>query len=170
MATRQVNEMTISVGDALPDATFMRFGADGPESFPISQVAGAGKTVIFGLPGAFTRTCDALHVPSYIRVMEQLKAKGVNSVCCLSVNDPFVMKAWGVSTGAEEAGIHMLADPTSEFTRAIGLEFSVEAVGLLNRCKRFSLVAEGGKITHLNLETEAGVCELSAGDALLDQL
>ena len=170
MATEQGTNMVISVGDTLPDAEFLRIGESGPEAFPSSEVVGEGKTVIFGLPGAFTGTCDKMHVPSFIRVMDQLAEKGVKSVCCMSVNDPFVMKAWGLSTGAEAAGIHMVADPMSDFTKALGLEFSAPPAGLLNRSKRFSMVIEGGKVTHLNLETEPGMCEIAAGETLLAQL
>lgn len=162
--------MTIAVGDMLPDTTFYRFGAKGPESFALSSVLGTPRTVLFGLPGAFTRTCDAHHLPSFIRTRDGFAAKGVTSIGCVSVNDPFVMHAWGERSGANDAGLHMLADAAGEFTRAIGLEFSVPEIGLLNRCKRFAMVVEDGKVTHLHLEKEGGVCDLTAGEALLEAL
>lgn len=162
--------MTLSVGDTLPEAEFLRVGADGPESFSLNAALGSGKTVIFGLPGAFTRTCSAAHVPSFIRTKDKLAEKGVDAICCLSVNDPFVMKAWGLETGAEEAGIQMLADASGAFTKAIGMEFSAPPAGLFDRCQRFSMVVENGKVTHLNVEDSPGVCDASAGETVLDQL
>ncbi|QHQ36479.1 peroxiredoxin [Algicella marina] len=162
--------MTISVGDELPEATFIEIGPEGPKAVPLAEILGSGKTVIFGVPGAYTPTCSSAHMPSFIRTKKQLESKGVDSIACVSVNDPFVMKAWGESTGASEAGIRMLADPASDFAKALGLEFSAPPAGLLSRSRRFSLVAEGGKVTHLNIEESPGVCELSGGESLLDQL
>lgn len=162
--------MTISIGDTLPAGDFMVIGAEGPKTVPLSEVLGAGKTVLFGLPGAYTGTCSTAHVPSFIRTKKDLENKGVGTVACISVNDPFVMQAWGESTGATAAGIHMLGDPSAAFIKVLGLEFSAPPVGLLDRSKRFSMVVEDGKVTHLNVEDNPGVCELSAGEALVDQL
>lgn len=162
--------MSLSTGDRLPDATLLRMGAEGPESVKLSDLT-AGKTVVlFGLPGAYTGTCTTSHVPSFIRVMDDLKAKGVDEVICVAVNDPFVMDAWGKATGATEAGIHMLADPAAEFTKAMGMNFTAPPVGFYDRSKRYALVARDGEITVLNLDENPGTCDLSAGEAIRDAL
>ncbi|MHA3913942.1 redoxin family protein [Halovulum sp. GXIMD14793] len=162
--------MVIAVGDTLPDTTVYRFGAEGPEALQLSSVLGSPRTVIFGLPGAFTGTCDAQHLPSFIRTKDAFAEKGVTSICCISVNDPFVMHAWGERSGANAAGIHMLGDAASEFTRAIDMEFSAPQVGLLHRTKRFSMAVEGNKVIHLNIEDNPGMCDLTAGESLLAAL
>ncbi|HKL70895.1 peroxiredoxin [Salibaculum sp.] len=162
--------MTISVGDELPNAKVLRIGADGPEEVQMSELAGKGRVVLFGLPGAYTGTCTTAHVPSFIRTKPDFDAKGVDAVICLSVNDPFVMGAWGDSTGATEAGIHMIGDATSEFTKAIGMDFTAPPVGLIDRSKRFALYAEDGVVKVLHVEENPGVCETSGGEALLAAL
>mgnify|MGYP003472280473 FL=1 len=126
--------------------------------------------MIFGLPGAFTGTCTTAHVPSFIRTKAEFDAKGVDEVICLTVNDPFVVKAWTDATGAEKAGIVTLADAESAFTSAIGMELSAAAVGFVNRSKRYSLYAEDGVVKVLNIEVARGACEISAGETLLAQL
>ncbi|MCU9837371.1 peroxiredoxin [Ruegeria sp. WL0004] len=160
----------ISVGDRLPDATFMIFSEKGPETVDLGAKLNGRKVVMFGLPGAFTRGCSMTHLPSFIRTRQALADKGVDEVICVSVNDPFVMTAWGQQSGAAEAGITMLADPMAEFTKAIGLAFSAPVVGLYDRCQRFALMAEDGVIKVLNLETEAGACKLTVGEELLEQI
>lgn len=160
----------ISVGDTLPDATFMIFSDKGPETVDLGAKLKGRKVVMFGLPGAFTRGCSMTHLPSFIRTRQALADKGVDEVICVSVNDPFVMTAWGQQSGAAEAGITMLADPTAEFTKAIELAFSAPVVGLYDRCQRFALMAEDGVIKVLNLETEAGACKLTVGEELLEQI
>jgi len=162
--------MAISVGDKLPETTFLVFGENGPEEVPLAPKLKGRKVVIFGLPGAFTRTCDATHLPSFIRTRAGFAEKGVDEIICVSVNDPFVMTAWGESSGATEAGITMLGDPAAEFTKAIGLEFSVPAIGLFDRCQRFALMAEDGVVQVLNLEEEGGACKLTVGEELLEKL
>ncbi|MEO0913352.1 MAG: peroxiredoxin [Pseudomonadota bacterium] len=162
--------MTISIGDTLPDGTFIVMGAEGPEARPLSDVLSAGKTVLFGLPGAYTGVCSTAHVPSFIRTKKDLENKGVATVACVTVNDPFVLQAWGESTGATAAGIPMLGDPAATFIKALGLDFSAPPVGLIDRSRRFSMVVEDGKVTHLNIEDSPGECEISAGETLLDQL
>jgi len=161
--------MTIAVGDRLPEATLMRMGAEGPEAVPLGPILQGGKVVIFGVPGAFTPTCHAAHVPSFIRVMDDLKAKGVTAVICVSVNDPHVMKAWGEATGADAAGITMFADPDCSFTEAIGMRFDAPPVGLLARSKRYALAAEDGVVTHWHPEPERG-CAVSGGEAMVAAL
>ena len=162
--------MVIEIGQNIPNATLHTFGAAGPEQINLHDLAGAGKVALFGLPGAFTGTCTSAHVPSFIRSMDQLKAKGVNKVICVSVNDAFCMKAWGDATEASAAGIDMLADPAAEFTKAIGMNFSVPDVGFYDRSKRFTMLIEDGVVTQLNVEESPGVCELSAAETLLDQI
>lgn len=161
--------MTIDVGATLPDADLLVFD-DAPGTVSLSSLLKGRKVVIFGLPGAFTRTCDAAHVPSFIRTKDAFAAKGVDEIICISVNDPFVMAAWGKSTGAADAGIRMLADADGGLTRAMGLEFDAPPVGLHGRCKRFALLAEDGVIKVLHLEENPGVCETSGGEAMLDAI
>jgi peroxiredoxin len=126
--------------------------------------------VVFGLPGAFTGMCSTRHVPSFIRVAERLREKGVGAIVCVAVNDPFVMAAWSEATGAGAAGIRMLADADGGFTRALGLEFSNPERGLIGRSKRYSLLAENGVVRVLNLETSRTDCELSGGETMLGQV
>lgn len=162
--------MTISTGAKLPEATFMQMGANGAEAVTLSNKLAGRKVVIFGLPGAYTGTCTTAHVPSFIRTREKLAAKGVDEVICVSVNDPFVMKAWGESTGATAAGITMLADADSSFSKAIGMNFSAPAVGLFDRSKRYALYAVDGVVQVLNVEAPGGQCEISGGEAMLDAI
>ena len=159
--------MTISVGDKLPAATVLQMGANGAEAVDLGARLKGRKVVIFGLPGAYTGTCTTAHVPSFIRTKAKFDAKGVDEIICLSVNDPFVMKAWGESTGATAGGITFLADADSSFTKAIGQEFSVPHLGFTDRSKRFALYAEDGVVKVLHLEENPGVCETSGGEALL---
>jgi peroxiredoxin len=159
--------MTISVGATLPEATLLQMGANGPEGVSLASKLKDRKVVIFGLPGAYTGTCTTAHVPSFMRTREKFAAKGVDEVICVSVNDPFVMKAWGDSTGAAAAGITMLGDGDASFTKAIGMEFSVPAIGLNDRSKRFALYADNGVVKVLHLEENAGQCEISGGEAML---
>ncbi|MBL3703602.1 redoxin family protein [Sulfitobacter sp. BDSS02] len=161
--------MTISKGDKLPDATLTRIGAEGPEQIPLADKVKGRKVVIFAVPGAFTPTCHSAHVPSFIRTKEQFDSKGVDEIICVSVNDPFVMKAWDDATGAGSAGITMLADGTGEFTKAIGMSFDVAAVGLMGRSKRYAMLVEDGTVSILNEELGTG-CEISAGEGLLDSM
>ena len=162
--------MTISVGDQLPDASLLRLGEDGPESIDLSSLTSDRRVVIFGLPGAYTGTCTTAHVPSFIRSMDDLKAKGVAEVICVAVNDPFVMGAWADSTGAGAAGITMLADSDATLTKALGMDFTAPPAGLYDRSKRFALVAENGKVTVLHEEENPGLCDVSGGEAIVAAL
>ena len=159
--------MTISQGDQLPDATLIQLGAEGPEQVSMSEKTKGRKVVVFAVPGAFTPTCHSAHVPSFVRTKDQFDAKGVDEIICVSVNDPFVMKAWGESTGASAAGITMLGDAGAEFTKAIGMDFSAPPAGLTDRSKRYAMLVDDGKITLLQEEESPGTCEVSAGEALL---
>lgn len=162
--------MTISVSDRLPDAEFLIIGGEGPQPVSVRQVFDGRKVVLFGLPGAFTNTCDRLHVPGFIRAAPAFATKGVDAIVCVSVNDPFVMLAWSTSTGAGDAGIDMLADPAADFTKAIGLAFDAPPAGFYNRSKRYSMLVEDRVVHHLNLEEARGVCEMSSAETLLDQI
>ena len=159
--------MTITTGDSLPEATFSRMGADGPEQVAIADLTKGRKVVIFAVPGAFTPTCHAAHVPSFIRTKDDLKTKGVDEIICISVNDPFVMQAWGESTGATEAGLTLLADGTGAFTAEIGMSFDAPPVGLMGRSKRYAMLVDDGKVSLLHEEESPGICEVSSGEALL---
>lgn len=162
--------MTISVGDKLPEAGLIRLGANGPEQVSVGELTKGRKVVIFAVPGAFTPTCHSAHVPSFIRTREQLAAKGVDEIICVSVNDPFVMKAWGEATGAAEAGISMLSDASGAFAQALGLAFDAPPAGLINRSKRYALLAEDGVVKVLQVEASPGTCEVSGGEALLEAI
>ncbi len=160
----------ISAGDDLPDATLTRVGAEGPEQVRMSEKVTGRKVVVFAVPGAFTPTCHSAHVPSFIRTKPQFSDKGVDEIICVSVNDPFVMKAWGEATGASEAGLTMLADASSEFTKAIGMDFDAPPAGLIARSKRYAMLVEDGKVSVLNIEESPGSCEISAGEGLLEAI
>jgi peroxiredoxin len=162
--------MAISVGDTLPGASLLRIGDEGPESIDIGAKLKGRKVVIFGLPGAFTRTCTAAHMPSFIRTKDAFAEKGVDEIICISVNDPFVMDAWGDSTGGKAAGITLLADAAADFTKAIGLNFTAPPVGFFDRSQRYALYAEDGVVNVLHVEEGPGACEVSAGESLLAEI
>jgi cytochrome c peroxidase len=159
--------MTISVGDALPDATLIQLGADGPEEVSLSGKIKGRKVVIFAVPGAYTPTCHSAHVPSFMRTKGDFDAKGVDEVICVSVNDPFVMKAWGEATGATEAGITMLADAGSALTKSIGMDFDAPPAGLMARSSRYAMYVDDGVVKVLHKEESPGTCEISGGEAML---
>ena len=160
--------MAIKVGDTLPQANFMTFTADGPAPITSDDVF-KGKTVaLFALPGAFTPTCSAKHLPGFKQHAADLKAKGVDTIACLSVNDVFVMKAWAKDQGVE-GEILMLADGNGDFTKAIGLEMDGTKFGMGLRSQRYSLVATDGKVTQLNVE-QGGEFKVSSADYLLEHL
>lgn len=161
--------MTIAVGTKLPEATLLQMGADGVENVALADRLKGRKVVIFGLPGAYTGTCSNAHVPSFIRTAKGFAEKGVDEIICISVNDPYIMKAWGETTGATAAGITMLSDAASAFTTAIGLNFDAPQSGFFARSRRYSLLAEDGVVTRYNPETAKG-CEISGGENLLAQL
>lgn len=162
--------MTISQGDTLPDATLVQMGAEGPTPVKMADKVKGRKVVIFAVPGAFTPTCHSAHVPSFVRTKDQYDTKGVDEIICVSCNDPFVMQAWGEATGATAAGITMLADAQSEFTKAIGMEFDAAPAGLMSRSKRYAMLVDDGKVTLFQPEIQAGVCDLSGGEGLLENM
>ncbi len=155
---------------ALPDATLLMMDETGLQDVVLADRLRARRVVIFAVPGAFTPTCDSAHLPSFIRTAAAFRAKGVDEIICVSVNDPHVMRQWGRLSGATEAGIVMLADPAAEFTQAIGMAYSVPARGMLNRSRRYAMLVEDGVVKALNLEESPGVCEISAGEVLLERV
>ncbi len=162
--------MTISVGDTLPAGELMKLGTAGPEPVALDTLTKGRKIALFGLPGAFTATCSAAHLPSFIRNADAILAKGVDEIICMSVNDPWVMDAWDRETGAAKAGITMLTDPVGTLTVAMGLDFSAPPVGFVNRTRRFAAIVEDGAVTWFQEEQERGVCNFTAGETLLEAL
>jgi glutaredoxin/glutathione-dependent peroxiredoxin len=160
--------VTIAVGDRIPDVQVMTFGADGPTHVQTAEVLGSGKVVLFAVPGAFTPTCSDYHLPSYLIRNDELKAKGVDAVVCVSVNDPFVMGAWGEAQHVGDQ-VTMLADGNGDFTKAIGLEMDGSGFGLGTRSQRYAAVIEDGVVTVLQVEPGAGLT-VSAADAILELL
>ncbi len=162
--------MGVGKGDRLPEADLIRIGDDGPETVSTAALAKGRTIVIFAVPGAFSGTCTTAHVPSFIRTKDQFDAKGVDEVIGVAVNDPFVMEAWSKSTGAGDAGITMLGDPSGAFTRAMGMTFDFPEAGLHGRSKRYAMVVEDGEVKVLQAEESPGTCDVSGGEALLKTL
>jgi len=164
--------MTIKVGDTLPEATLNEFievegnGCSiGPNAFKVSDLVRGKKILVFGLPGAYTPTCSAQHVPGYLKQHDALKAKGVDEIWCVSVNDAFVMGAWGRD---QQCGgkIRMMADGSGEFTKALGLELDLSARGMGVRSKRYAMLVEDGVVRSLDVEAP-GKFEVSGAEAML---
>lgn len=167
--------MTIKVGDRLPAGTLQEYNdvekdgcPIGPNPVSIEDLTRGKKVVLFGLPGAFTPTCSAKHVPSFLANYAELTAKGVDTIACLSVNDAFVMGAWGRDQHAD-GKIRMLADGSAAYTKALGLELDLTARGMGIRCQRFSMLVDDGIVKALNIEAP-GKFEVSGGDTMLTQL
>ena len=167
--------MTIKVGDKLPAGTLMEFidvetpGCSlGPNEFKVEDLTKGKKVVIFGLPGAFTPTCSAKHVPSYVQNFDKLKVKGVDEVWCIAVNDAFVMGAWGKD---QKAGgkVRMMADGSAAYTKALGLDMDLTPRGMGVRSQRYSMLVEDGVVKALNVE-QPGKYEVSSAEALLQKL
>lgn len=162
--------MTISKGDTLPDATFLEMGDPRPVEVSGRDLFKGRKVVVFGVPGAYTGVCSTRHVPSFIRTAKDFAEKGVEEIICVAVNDPFVMRAWSRDTGADAAGLRMLADASGAFTRALGLDFDAPPAGFHGRSKRYTMLVEDGVVKRLNIEKSTGECELSAGETLLAEI
>lgn len=160
--------MTITVGDKLPQGKMLRVGANGPEAVDTADLS-RGRVALFGVPGAFTGTCTNAHMPSFVRNADAFRAKGVDRIVCMTVNDPFVADAWAKSTGADTAGIEVLADADGSLTKALGLNFDAPPAGLHGRCKRFAALLKDGEIEVLQVEDSPGQCTVSAGEALLEK-
>ncbi len=167
--------MTIKVGDRLPDGQLWEYveaetaGCSiGPNTFNVADLVKGKKIAIFGLPGAYTPTCSAQHVPSYVKNFDALKAKGVDEIWCLSVNDAFVMGAWGRD---QKVGgkVRMMADGSAQFTKQLGLELDLTARGMGVRCQRFSMFVDNGVVKSLNIEAP-GKYEVSGAETMLKQI
>lgn len=160
--------MTIKIGDSIPDAMLTKMTADGPQ--PVStRDFFAGRTVaLFAVPGAFTPTCSAKHLPGFLDKAGEIEAKGVDEIACLAVNDAFVMGAWAKSAGAD-GKITMLADGNADFAKALGLTMDGSKYGMGTRAQRFSMLVKDGKVTALNVE-EPGDFRVSTAEHLLGQL
>ena len=160
--------MTIKVGDTIPSMKLMQGTADGPKEIATDDIFKGKKVVLFAVPGAFTPTCSAKHLPGFVQNVAALKAKGVDSVVCMAVNDAFVMAAWGKSQEVGD-GIIMLADGSAAFTKALGLELDLVPRGMGVRSQRFALIAENGRVTHLAVEAPGGF-DVSRAEAILAAL
>ena len=160
--------MTIQVGDSIPSATLSIMTADGPSAISTDDIF-KGKTVaLFGLPGAFTPTCSAQHLPGFVANADALKAKGVESIVCLAVNDVFVMGAWGKDQNVDDK-VTLVADGSAAFTKAAGLELDLIERGLGLRCQRFSMVVDDGVVKSLNIDAP-GTFEATSAEKILEQL
>ncbi|MGL4591376.1 MAG: peroxiredoxin [Aestuariivirga sp.] len=160
--------MTIKIGDTLPAADFAVMTADGQQKLTTDVVFGGRKVVLFAVPGAFTPTCSMNHLPGFVAAAEQIKAKGVDTIACVAVNDVHVMNAWGKHAGAE-GKIMMLADGNGDFARATGLNVDLKPYGMGERSKRYSMIVENGVVKQLNVEDKSGV-NVSGAETILTQL
>lgn len=160
--------MTIKVGDKIPDVSVMAATPEGPQKAQTGDIFGRGKVALFAVPGAFTPTCSAKHLPGFVEKAGDLKAKGVDRIVCMSVNDAFVMKAWSESQDAGES-VEMVADGNGDFARALGLTMDAKGFGMGERSQRFSAIIENGVVKTLNVE-QPGAFEVSSADYMLGQL
>ena len=160
--------MTIKPGDAIPEAKLMQATGQGPQEVSTRELFAGRTVVLFGVPGAFTPTCSAKHLPGFVSQAAALKAKGADAIACIAVNDVFVMGAWGKDQGVGE-DVMMLADGSGAFIKALGLEFDLSARGLGIRSQRFVLVAKDGKVSHVAVEAP-GAFEVSSAESALAAL
>ena len=160
--------MTIQVGDKIPSATLTTMTADGPAPVSTDEYFAGRKVALFSVPGAFTPTCSAKHLPGFIERADEILGKGVDEIACMAVNDVFVMNAWGKSAAAE-GKVTMLADGNAAFAQALGLEMDASGFGMGKRSKRFSMVVDDGKVVALNVE-EPGAFQVSSADHMIGQL
>jgi peroxiredoxin len=161
--------MTIAVGGKLPDATFKTSTADGPKELSTAEIFAGRKVVLFGVPGAFTPTCNNNHLPGYIENRDAILARGVDQIAVVAVNDVFVMDAWARASGGD-GKILFLADGSGDFARAAGLDLDLSKGGLGHRLKRFSAIVEDGTVTALNIEDAPGTVASSGAATILEQL
>ena len=160
--------MTIQVGDKVPDITLMTMTAEGPAPVTSAELFGGKKVVLFAVPGAFTPTCSAKHLPGFVGNADAIKAKGVDTVACLSVNDAFVMGAWGNDQNVG-SNVMMLADGAAAFNKAMGLDWDLSDKGLGVRSQRYAMVVDDGTVTHLAVE-EAGAFDVSSAESVMAAL
>ena len=159
--------MTIKVGDKVPSVTLAHMTENGPGALASDELFGGRKVVVFAVPGAFTPTCSAAHLPGFVVNADKIRAKGVDDIVCISVNDAFVMDAWGKTQNAD--AIHMVADGSGEFTRAAGLELDLVSRGLGMRSQRYAMVVEDGVVTHLRVD-DTGKLDESSAESVLNLL
>jgi peroxiredoxin len=159
--------MTIAIGDKVPEVKLMIAGAAGNEAVQASDYFKGKRVALFSVPGAFTPTCSAKHLPGYVEKATELKAKGIDEIACTAVNDAFVMGAWNKASGSDD--ITMLADGNGEFAKAVGLELDLTGGGLGHRGQRFSMVVNDGPVEQLNVEA-AGEFKVSSAEHMLGQL
>ena len=161
--------MKLKIKDQIPDIEIFHLIDGEPQTSKIRDILGNGKVVLFGLPGAFTSTCSKLHLPGYVANADKIKSKGIEQIFCLSVNDPFVMNAWGVAnnTGGK---IKMLSDPYLLFTKAIGAEVDRNSKGMGIRSNRYAIIIENLEVRNIQVEKETKQCELSSALGILELL
>jgi peroxiredoxin len=160
--------MSITVGSRIPEATFIRMGPEGPAPITTKEVFGGKKVVLFSVPGAFTPTCSKKHLPGYIKEADAIKAKGVDTIACMAVNDVFVLDAWAKAAGGGDK-VLMLSDGNAEFAKKLGLEMDASKHGMGLRSKRFSMIVEDGVVKELNVEAP-GEFNVSSAEATACQL
>ena len=160
--------MAISVGDKAPSVKLKTMTEEGMSDVSTDELFGGKKVVLFALPGAFTPTCSAKHLPGFVQKAGDLKGKGVDAIACLSVNDAFVMNAWGKDQNVGD-NVMMLADGNAEFTQAMGLEMDGSGFGMGTRSQRYAMIVDNGTVTTLNVE-EPGAFEVSSAEAMLEAL
>ncbi len=161
--------MKLKIKDQIPDIEIFHLADSEPQTSKIRDILGKGKVVLFGLPGAFTSTCSKIHLPGYVANADKIKSKGIEKIFCLSVNDPFVMNAWGEANNA--AGkITMLSDPYLLFTKAIGAEVDRNSKGMGIRSNRYAMVIENLEVINIQIEKETKQCGLSSAEGVLDLL
>ncbi|HEY0446191.1 MAG TPA: peroxiredoxin [Allosphingosinicella sp.] len=160
--------MSISVGDRIPQTTFMKATAEGPQAVSGEEFFRGRTIALFSVPGAFTPTCSVKHLPSFVEKASELKANGVDEIACTAVNDAFVLGAWAQSSGAQD-DVTMLSDGNGEFVRALGLEMDGSKYGMGTRGQRFSMLVEDGVVRQLNVE-EPGAFKVSGADYMLERM
>src|SRR5688500_1066780 len=159
--------MTISVGDRIPDVPLAIATPDGPQPTTSGEYFGGKRVALFAVPGAFTPTCSARHLPSYVEKAGELKAKGIDEIACIAVNDPFVMAAWNERDGSRD--VTMIADGNGQFTEALGLSFDGSKFGMGKRSQRYSMIVNNGTVEQVNVEAP-GDYRVSGAEAMLEQL
>jgi glutaredoxin/glutathione-dependent peroxiredoxin len=157
--------MAVKAGDKMPAGKFKRMTKEGPKDVTTDEIFSGKRVVLFSVPGAFTPTCDARHLPGFVQLADQILAKGVNTIACMAVNDVFVMNAWGKASGVGDK-ILMLADGNGEYARALGLEFDAKAHGLGTRGQRFAVVVKDGVATQVEIEAP-GQFKVSSAEHIL---
>ena len=161
--------MTIQVGDKLPAAKLRRLTPEGIKEVSVAELTGGKKVVLFAVPGAFTPTCSERHLPGFVEQAAALKAKGVDTIACMAVNDAFVMGAWGKAQNAGDK-VMMLADGSAAYSKSLGLELDLTARGMGMRCKRFSLLVDNGVVKAVNVEPAPGEAKVSGAENMLGMI